>query len=109
MSNNIQEMREITIDMAEGMNIIVENYSAFILIEEKVINLQKDINNIRSKSYMSQNLLEKCFEILGEMIMRSKDVPSISSETKNINKVGLDMPSHSGKSQAMVNANNIRT
>ena len=99
MSNNIQELREITIDMAEGMNIIAENYNALISIEEKVINLQKDINNIRSKSYMSQNLLEKCFERLGEMIVRSEDVPSVSSETKNINKVGLDMPSNLGKSQ----------
>ena len=43
--------------MAKGMNIIVENYNALISIEEKVINLQKDINNIKSKSYMSQNLL----------------------------------------------------
>ena len=109
MSNNIQELREIAIDMAKGMNIIAENYSAFILIEEKVINLQKYINNIRSKSYMSQNLLETCFERLGEMIMRSEDVPSVSTETKNINKVGLDMPSHSGKSQATSNADNIRT
>ena len=102
-------MREIAIDMVEGMNTIVENYSAFILIEEKVINLQKDINNIRSKSYMSQNLLEKCFEILGKMIIRSEDVPSVSSETKNINKVGLDMASHSRKSQATTNTENIRT
>ena len=65
--------------MAEGMNIIAENYNSLTSIEEKVINLQKDINNIRSKSYMSQNLLEKCFERLGEMIMRSEDVPSVSS------------------------------
>ena len=77
MSNNIYELRAITIDMAEGMNIIVEKYNALISIEEKVINLQKDINNIRSKSYMSQNLLEKCFERLGEMIVRSEDVPSL--------------------------------
>ena len=77
MLNNIYELREITIDMAEGMNIIVEKYNALISIEEKVINLQKDINNIRSKSYMSQNLLEKCFERLGEMIVRSEDVPSL--------------------------------
>ena len=61
------------------------------------MNLQKDINNIRSKSYMSQNLMEKCFEKLGEMIVRSQDVPSISSETKNINKVD-DMLSNFGKS-----------
>ena len=41
--------------------------------------------------------------------MRSNDVSSASSETKNINKVGLDMPSHSGKSQAIAIADNIRT
>ena len=61
------------------MNMVFENYNALISIEEKVINLQKDINDIRSKSYISQNLLEKCFERLGEMIMRADDV---SSETK---------------------------
>ena len=65
--------------MAEGMNIIAKNYNALISIEEKVKNLQKDINDIRSKSYMSQNLLEKCFERLGEMIVRTKDVSSVSS------------------------------
>ena len=91
------------------MNIIYENYNDLISIEEKVINLQKDINNIRSKSYMSQNLLEKCFEILGEMILRSEDASSVSLETKNINKVGFDMSSHSGKSQATAIADNIRT
>ena len=80
-------MRDIAIDMAKGMNVISENYNHLILIEEKVINLQKDINRIRSKSYMSQNLLEKCFERLGEMIMRKDDVSSVSLETKNINKV----------------------
>ena len=74
MSNNIQEMRDIALDMAEGMNMILENYNALILIEEKVINLQKDINDIRSKSYISQNLLKKCFERLGEIIMRLDDV-----------------------------------
>ena len=72
--------------MAEGMNIISENYNALISIEENVTNLQKDINNIRSKPYMSQNLIEKCFEKLGEMILRSEDVLSVSPETKNINK-----------------------
>ena len=95
--------------MAEGMNIIAKNYNALISIEEKVINIQKDINNIRSKSYMSQNLLEKGFERLVEMIVRSEDVPSISSEPKNINKVGLNMTSHSGKSQATAIVDNIRT
>ena len=95
--------------MAEGMNIIAKNYNALISIEEKVINIQKDINNIRSKSYMSQNLLEKGFERLGEMIVRSEDVPSISSKTKNINKVGLNMTSHSGKSQAIAIVDNIIT
>ena len=109
MLNNIQELREIAIDMAEGMNIIDENYNDLISIEEKVINLQKYINNIRSKSYMSQNVLEKCFKRLGEMILRSEDVPSVSSETKNINKVGLDMSSHSGKIQATVIVDYIRT
>ena len=39
MSNNIKELRDIVIDMAEGMNIISENYDDLILIEEKVINL----------------------------------------------------------------------
>ena len=41
--------------------------------------------------------------------MRTDDVSSVSSETKNINKIGLDMPSHSRKSQATTIANNIRT
>ena len=52
MSNNIQELRDITINMVEGMNVISENYNDLISIEEKVINLQKDINNIRSKSHI---------------------------------------------------------
>ena len=95
--------------MAEGMNIIAENYNALISIEEKVINLQKYINDIRTKSYMAQNLLEKCFEEMREIIMRTEDVSLVSSETKNIKKVGLDMPYHPGKSQAIVIANNIRT
>ena len=91
------------------MNVIFENYNDLISIEEKVINLQKDINDIRSKSYISQNLLEKCFERLGEMIMRTDDVSSVFSETKNINKVGLDMSSHSRKIQATAIVDNIRT
>ena len=41
--------------------------------------------------------------------MRSDGVSSASSETKNINKVGLDIPSHSGKSQITTIADNIRT
>ena len=64
MLNNIQELCDIAIDMVEGMNMVSENYNALISIEEKIINLQKDINDIRSKSYISQNLLEKCFERL---------------------------------------------
>ena len=71
MSNNIKKLCDITIDMAEGMNMVLENYNALISIEKKVINLQKDIDDIRSKSYISQN----------------------------INKVGLDMPSHLRKTQ----------
>ena len=109
MSNNMEEMRDIATNMAEGMNMISENYNDLISIEEKIINLQKDINDIRSKSYISQNILEKCFERLGEIIVRTDDVSSASSETKNIKKVGLDMPSHSGKSQATATADNIRT
>ena len=109
MSNNMEEMRDIVTDMAEGMNMISENYNDLISIEEKIINLQKDINDIRSKSYISQNILEKCFERLGEIIVRTDDVSSASSETKNIKKVGLDMPSHSGKSKATATADNIRT
>ena len=35
MSNNIQELRDIAIDMAEGMNMVLENYNALISIEEK--------------------------------------------------------------------------
>ena len=58
---------------------------------------------------MSQNLLEKCFEKIGEIIVRLEGVPSVSLETKNFNKVDLDMSSHSGKSQATANADNIRT
>ena len=54
MSNNIHELRIIAIDMAKGINLIAKNYNVFISIEEKVINLQKDINNIRTKSYMAQ-------------------------------------------------------
>ena len=65
--------------MNEEMNMVSKSYNAIISIEEKVINLQKDINDIRSKSYILQNLLEKCFEILGEMIMRIDDVSSVSS------------------------------
>ena len=65
MSNNIHELHDIAIDMTEGMNMVLENYNSLISIEEKVINLQKDINDIRSESYISQNLLEKCFERLG--------------------------------------------
>ena len=109
MSNNIKELRDIAIDMAEGMNMVSKNYNALISIEEKVINLQKDINDIRSKSYVSQNLLENCFERLGEMIMRTDDVSSVSSKTKNINKVGLDMSSNLGKSQATTIVDNIKT
>ena len=105
----MEEMRDIAMDMAEGMNMISENYNNLISIEENIINLQKDINDIRSKSYIYKNILEKCFERLGEIIVRIDDVSSASSETKNIKKIGLDMLSHSGKSQATATADNIRT
>ena len=108
MLNNIQELRRTAIDMAEGMNIIVENYATLLSIEEKVINLQKDINDIRIKSYMTQNLLKKCFEEMGERIMRIEDVSSVFSKIKNIKKVSLDMSSHQGKSHATAIADNSR-
>ena len=41
--------------------------------------------------------------------MRTDDVSPVFLEIKNINKVGLDMPSYSGKNQAITIANNIRT
>ena len=58
---------------------------------------------------MAQNLLEKCFEKMGEIIVRMEDISSVSSETKNIKKVGLDMSSHPGKSQVTAIADTIRT
>ena len=94
--------------MAKEINIIVENNNVFILIEEKVINLQKDINDIRSKSYMSQNFFEKCFEKLEKMIIRTKYVFLVSLKTKNINKIRLDMSYNSKKGQIITNDNNIR-
>ena len=42
---------------------------------------------------MAQNLFEKCFEEMGEIITRIEDVSSVFLKTKNIKKVGLDMPS----------------
>ena len=36
MSNNMEEMRDIATDMAEGMNMILENYNNLISIEEKL-------------------------------------------------------------------------
>ena len=93
--------------MTKGMNVISENYDDLISIEEKIINLQKDINDISSKSYISQNFIKKCFERLGEMIMRIDDVSLVSLETKNINKVCLDMSSHLRKSQATSIVDNI--
>ena len=41
--------------------------------------------------------------------MRTDDVSSVSSDTKNINKVDLDMSSRSRKSQATAIVDNIRT
>ena len=49
----------------------IQYYNDLLSIKEKVINLQKDINEIRTKSYMSQNLLKKCFERMGEIIVRT--------------------------------------
>ena len=94
--------------MVEEMNIIAENYNALISIEEKVINLQKNISNIRTESYMTQNFLEKCFKEMGEIIVSIEDVFPFSSETKKSRRVGLDMPSHPGKIQATTIADKIR-
>ena len=44
MSNNMEEMRDIVTDMAEGMNMISENYNDLISIEEKIINLHWEYN-----------------------------------------------------------------
>ena len=41
--------------------------------------------------------------------MRTNDVSLAFFDTKNINKVGLDMLSHSGKSKATTIAENIGT
>ena len=43
------------------------------------------------------------------MIIRIDDASLVSSKTKNINKVDLDMSSHSGKSQATTIVDNLRT
>ena len=76
--NNIHDMKRIAGNMAEGMNVLVENYNFLITLEEIVINLQKDINDIRTKSYMAQNLLEKSFEELEHFRMRIEDISSAS-------------------------------
>ena len=41
--------------------------------------------------------------------MRTYDVSPVFSNTKNINKLGLDISSHSRKSQATTIIDNIRT
>ena len=41
MSNDIQELLDIAIDMAGGLNVISKNYNILISIEEKVINFAK--------------------------------------------------------------------
>ena len=74
-----------------------------------MINIQKDVNDVRARSYMAQNIFERSFKNLENIIMRIEDASSVSVETKNITKVGLDMLSHPRKSQATANADNIRT
>ena len=56
------------------MNILAENYSSILMIEEKMINIQKDVNDVRARSYMAHNLFEKSFENLENMIMRIENV-----------------------------------
>ena len=60
--NNIDDMRSIAIDMAECMNILVENYNSILTIKEKMIDIQKDINDVRTRPYMAKNLFERSFE-----------------------------------------------
>ena len=112
MSNikkNIHDMRRIAGNIGQRYEYTAANYNSLMTIEEKMINLQKYINDTRTKYYMAQNLLERSFEDLENLIMRTEDVSSVSSETKNILKVDLDMPSTLGKSQVTTNADNIRT
>ena len=106
--NNIDDMRRIARDMAEGMSILAENYNSIMTIEEKMINIQKDINDVRTRSYMAKNLFKRSLQIFESMIMRIEDASSVSLETKNILKVALDMSSHMGKSQGTTKANDIR-
>ena len=109
IQNNIHDMRRIVGNMAEGMNILAENYNSLMTIEEKMINLQKYINDTRTKYYMTQNLSERSFEDLENLIMRTEDVSSVSPKTKNILKVDLDMSSPLGKGQVIANVDNIKT
>ena len=74
-----------------------------------MINIQKDVNETRTRSYLDQNIFEKSFDKLEFLIMGTKYVSSVSSKTKNIKKVGLDMLSHPRKSQITTIADNIRT
>ena len=77
--NNIDDMRSIARDMAECMNILAENYNSVLTIEENMINIKNDINDVRTRSYMAQNLFERSFEIFESMIMRTEDTSSVSS------------------------------
>ena len=54
--NNIQEMRRITSNLAEGIYSLAENSNSLLSIEERMINIQKDINDIRTRSYLAQNI-----------------------------------------------------
>ena len=69
-----------------------------------MINIKKYINDLRTRSYMAQNL----FENFESMIMRTEDASSVSSKTKNILKVALVMSSHMRKSQGTAKADDIR-
>ena len=97
-------MKSIARDMAEGMNILIENYNSILTIEEKMINIQNDINDVRTRSHMAQNLFGRSFENFENIIMRTEDASLVSLETKNILKVVLDMSYHMGKSQGTAKA-----
>ena len=59
------------------MNSLAENYNSLLSIEERMINIQKDINDIRTRSYIAQNIFERSFEELEFLIMGKKNILSL--------------------------------
>ena len=48
--------------MYEHLGRKLQNYNSILAIEEKMINIKNDINDVRMRSYMAQNLFERSFE-----------------------------------------------